>query len=145
MCDSPTREKLNQVTAKPLSCSQSQKTCWREEYIRILEWLEYPPPLRHEFPMAKDDDVNKRAILLELMSELESAGFIRSACFGGVRIPSDKNITYSGRLELEKLKSMRPLPKFRSKFHEIVIFVLGGLFTAVLPLFLNLLATHLQK
>lgn len=110
---------------------QLPKKCWREEYIRILEQFEYPLPFRARITESQDnfEKVTRQA----LVHDLEDAGLICTNQLCGVSIPD--RITYFGRLELERLKSMRLWPRAKSAIGGAAIFAAGVVFRDLWPMF----------
>lgn len=80
---------------------------WREKYIRILEWISIPVPKRNKPPFNTHDN-DENLLFWNLIGELENSGLIRSKYIKNDRITDDKSITFSGRLEIDRLKSLRP-------------------------------------
>lgn len=115
----------NKATPKRLP-----KKCWREEYIRILEQFEYPLLFRARITEPKDnfEKVTRQA----LVHDLEDAGLILAHQLYGTSIPD--RITYFGRLELERLKSLRFWPRVRSSIGGAAIFAAGVVFRDLWPM-----------
>ena len=106
------------------------KKCWREEYIKLLERFEYPPPFQSRLP--NPPDTFEKVTLQALVHDLEEAGLICTHELGGISIPN--RITYFGRIELERLKSMRCWPRIRHSVWSIAIFVSGVIFRDLWPM-----------
>lgn len=106
------------------------KKCWREEYIKILERFEYPPPFQSRLP--NPQDTFEKVTLQALVRDLEDAGLICTHELGGISTPD--RITYFGRLELERLKSERPKQRLWRRTQSAFFFALGGLFTTFLSI-----------
>ncbi len=114
------------------------KKCWREEYIRVLEWYEYPLPFRSRITEPQDNF--EKETRQALLHDLEDAGLISTSQLIGMPIPN--RITYFGRLELERLKSMRLWPRVKSAIGGAAIFATGVVFRDLWPMFRVFLWSH---
>ena len=102
-----------------------KKACrmdWQKEYLKILERLEYPTTIRQRPPLP---DANSEAYKLysRLRRELNSEGLIQCDTFPNTGAIFDENITYKGRLELDRLRGWRVKQRFETwvKWSAIVV------------------------
>lgn len=118
------------------------KKCWREEYIRVLEQFEFSPSFRSYISVPRD--ASERALFEELIQDLENAGFLSQS-----PIPDydtyPYRITYSGRLELDKLKHQRKRWTVWKLGWAGLFFVLGGIFNVFLSIVEPFLASWFQS
>ena len=98
-------------------------TSWRKEYIQILEHL---ASASTEVRLSYPNDKRKGPLL----KELKDADFIEGRFYIGPQ--ADVSITYKGRLELDRLKSQRPLDRLVSYAGSAIVFAAGAVVTKLL-------------
>ena len=98
-------------------CEMSdKKACrmdWQKEYLKILERLEYPTTIRQRPPLP-DADSEAYKLYSRLWRELNSEGLIQCDKHPVKGNVCDENLTYKGRLELDRLRGWRVKQKFET-------------------------------
>ena len=94
---------------------------WQKEYLRILEQLESAKEPRVMFHYPGNERIGT------LLKELADENFIDGTfCIGP---QAEAAITYKGRLELDRLRSLRPLNKVLSYAGSALVFAAGVVVT----------------
>ena len=97
---------------------------WQKEYLRVLEKLESSNEPRISFHYEGNERIGV------LLKELADALLVDATFYVGPL--AEAAITYKGRLELDRLRSLRPWNKFLSYAGSAVIFASGALMTKIM-------------
>lgn len=99
-------------------------TSWQKEYIRILERLESSQDHMTVFSFPNEEHIGI------LLKELAAEGFIDGRFYIGPK--AEASITYKGRLELDRLRSLRPWNKILSYAGSAIVFATGVFVTKLM-------------
>ena len=97
---------------------------WQKENLGILEKLECSNEPRVSFHYEDNERIGV------LLKELADALLVDATFYIGPL--ADATITYKGRLELDRLRSLRPWNKFLSYAGSAIIFASGVLMTKMM-------------
>ena len=97
---------------------------WQKEYLGVLEKLESSNEPRITFHYEGNERIGV------LLKELADALLVDATFYVGPL--AEASITYKGRLELDRLRSLRPWDKFLSYAGSAVIFAAGALMTKIM-------------